>query len=325
MRKRFKQKKRLKVRFLLYILLVYLFYQLFMNILLDSKLVSTNEEFIMKLLENANYPTMYEKKSNTLFSSLTKFFTQFEAKTPATILESAFHYVHENEVDEDSYDADKLGNITGYVHDPNPTYVESPRVFIYNSHQLENYSMDNLEAYNITPNVMMTSYLLKEKLNKAGIPTVVLEENLTTYMKQNNMKHADSYLASRKFIEQAIKQYGEFDLLIDVHRDALSKKNSTVTIDGTSYAKILFVVGLEHKNYQSNLDLANKLNSEIKKIYPTITRGVITKKGANVDGIYNQDLSPNSILIEFGGNENTIDEVYNTVEVVIQVLKEHLL
>lgn len=323
MRKRFKRKKKFKVRFLIYIFLLYLMYQVFVTIVLDSQLVTSNEEFVMKLLENANYPTMYEKRNNTLISNLTKLFANFEVNQPTSILESAFHYVPE--VDEDTYNIEELETITGYVHDPNPTYVEAPRVLIYNSHQLENYSMENLEAYNITPNVMMTSYLLKEKLNKVGIPTVVLEEDLTTYMKQNNMNHADSYIASRKFVQEMIDEYGEFDLMIDVHRDALSKANSTVVIGDKSYAKVLFVVGLEHDGYQKNLDLANLLNSEIKKLYPSLTRGVLTKKGAYVDGVYNQDLSANSVLIEFGGNENTIDEVYNTVEIITSILKEHLL
>ena len=86
----------------------------------------------------------------------------------------------------------------------------------------------------------------------------------------------------------------------------------------------MFVVGLEHSNYQKNLDLANSINERIKNKYPSLTRGVITKSGANVDGIYNQDIHPNMILLELGGNENTIDEVLNTVEIISVILKEHL-
>ena len=67
-------------------------------------------------------------------------------------------------------------------------------------------------------------------------------------------------------------------------------------------------------NYQKNLDLANTLNHKISSQYPSLTRGVITKAGANVDGIYNQDIHPNMILLELGGNENTIDEVLNTIK-----------
>ena len=36
--------------------------------------------------------------------------------------------------------------------------------------------------------------------------------------------------------------------------------------------------------------------------------------------IYNQDIGKNSILIEVGGVDNTIEEVYNTLEVLSDIL-----
>ena len=50
-------------------------------------------------------------------------------------------------------------------------------IYIYNSHQLENYDSTNLDIYGITPNVMMASYLLKEKLNKKGLSTIPVKFN----------------------------------------------------------------------------------------------------------------------------------------------------
>ena len=40
--------------------------------------------------------------------------------------------------------------------------------------------------------------------------------------------------------------------------------------------------------------------------------------------IYNQDLIPNSLLIETGGQYNNIAEVTNTMEIIAQVLKEYI-
>lgn len=37
-----------------------------------------------------------------------------------------------------------------------------------------------------------------------------------------------------------------------------------------------------------------------------------------------QNLSPNCILIEVGGNENTIEEVYNTIEVLADILNKYI-
>ena len=42
----------------------------------------------------------------------------------------------------------------------------------------------------------------------------------------------------------------------------------------------------------------------------------------NLNGIYNQDISNNAMLIEVGGYENTIDEVYNTMEILAIILKD---
>ena len=44
--------------------------------------------------------------------------------------------------------------------------MKEPKVYIYNTHQNENYSMKTLEPYNITPNVMMASYLMKENFKE---------------------------------------------------------------------------------------------------------------------------------------------------------------
>jgi stage II sporulation protein P len=217
---------------------------------------------------------------------------------------------------DEEYDADKLQSISKHISDPNPTTVKKPTVYIYNTHQLENYSGSNFEAYNITPNVMMASYIMREKLKNKGIEALVEENDITEFIRINSWDYTYSYQASRYYINAAIAQYPSLKYFIDIHRDSVGKADSTVTINNTNYAKILFVVGLEHPNYKSNLDLANYINTKIASKYPSLTRGVITKGGANVNGIYNQDVSPNAILVEIGGAENTIDEVYNTVEIL---------
>ena len=170
----------------------------------------------------------------------------------------------------------------------------------------------------------MASYLLKEELNKAGIPTIVESSNITEYIKQNNLKYYQSYDASRYYAEKVVKDNQNLDLVIDLHRDAIEKNASTVTINDKEYAKLLFVIGMEHENYESNLEVATAINNIIKEKYPTLTRGIITKSGKNVNGIYNQDLNPNSILIECGGYKNSFSEVVNTINLLSQIIKEYL-
>ncbi len=44
------------------------------------------------------------------------------------------------------------------------------------------------------------------------------------------------------------------------------------------------------------------------------------KKGPKVNGVYNEDFSNRTLLIEVGGENNTIEEVYNSLDVLSEVL-----
>ncbi|MEG0577202.1 MAG: stage II sporulation protein P [Bacilli bacterium] len=279
------------------------------------KLYSSNEEFIMNLLDNSNMYKTYEKKN--YLKKIADGIFKIDLEKPTTLLKNMISHDIE-----DNYNPNVLGTISKHIKDPNPTKDENPIVYIYNSHQLENYSNSNYEDYNITPNVMMASYLLKEKLNEKGISTLVEEANFTEFIKINNWDYNYSYLASRYYIEEALKKYKTIKYTIDLHRDSINKESSSTVINGKEYAKVLFVVGMEHQNHQANLNLTTKINEEINKNYPSLSRGIIKKSGPNVNGIYNQDLTPNSILIEMGGYQNKIEEVYNTIEIISQILKE---
>ncbi len=48
----------------------------------------------------------------------------------------------------------------------------------------------------------------------------------------------------------------------------------------------------------------------------------IKKEGPFVNGVYNQDFSSRVILIELGGNENTIEEVYRSLIILGEALDE---
>jgi len=170
----------------------------------------------------------------------------------------------------------------------------------------------------------MTSYLLRENLNKEGISTIVEEANMSEILKQNNWNYSYSYQASRIVMEEKKKKYNSLKYFIDIHRDSIKKPYNTITIENKNYAKILFVIGKEHPNWNKNNELATNLNKILNTNYQGLSRGIIIKEGTNVNGIYNQDISPNCILIEVGGVDNTIEEVNNTMIVLSQILKKHI-
>ncbi len=313
-----KKKRKFKFRILLYAFLVFFGYQVSYNVIMNFKLAHTNEDFIKALLIDSNYHLLYEKKANNLLSKAFSYF--FDVNEPVSILENTFHY-KANKVDTQA---------VGYVINPKKgeeqkevsKVEEQPSVYIYNTHQAEVYKGKGLEQYNITPGVMMASYIFQDKLAKQNVNALVLEDNLIDYMNLNNMKHSQSYKASRYFISKTIKDTQSLKLIFDLHRDSIPKEKSTVVINNKSCAKIVFVVGNEYDNYEQNLALTNKLNQMIKDKYPTLTRGVLIKGGANSNGIYNQDLSTKMTLMEMGSDSNTIDEVLNTIELLAPIIGE---
>jgi stage II sporulation protein P len=296
-------------------ILITICYQVAYGVLMNIKLFSSNEQFIKALIENSNYYLKYEKNDN-IVKTVTNFLIDIDINDPTTIIDKVFNGETHSDI--------KLQPVSKHISDPNPIITNDPIVYIYNSHQLENYDGADYEIYNITPNVMMASYILKERLNELGISSIVEEGNITEFIKANNWTYDYSYDASNYFIRQAINDYPTLKYFIDIHRDSINKKDSTVVMDGKKYAKILFVVGLAHQNYQSNLNIANKINKSIALQYPNICRGVLTKKGVGVNGIYNQNISPNAMLIEIGGYQNTIDEVMNTINIIAPILKENI-
>lgn len=325
MKRRFKAKRRyhFKFKYIIYIFIIYCVYNFTFNFLNKINLANSNEEFITYMLNDSNHYIKYEKANIDIGAKVIKLFTNIDLKNPVSILQTSFYDYNEDElVYEDNYD--KEDKKTTYIENPNPNNSNNPRVYIYNSHQLENYKMNNLEEYNITPNVLMAAYMFKEKLEENNIPTIVEETNMSEFMNSNNWKHKDSYIASRYLIQDTLGKHNNLDLLIDLHRDAITYNSSTITINNKKYAKVLFVVGTEYSSYKNNLELANKFSSLINNKYPNLSRGVITKSGANVNGVYNQDLSPKMLLIECGGYENSIDEVLNTIEALTDIIKIYL-
>jgi stage II sporulation protein P len=341
MKKRFvaknsnKPKRVIKFRYLIYIVIIYFSYNLSLYIDLNKNINISNETFLKVLLGESNHHILYKYSSNNIISKAISFFSGIKINEPTTILNRGLGNVADidkqnNDMitklvyNDDYKELEKLQDISEYIKDPNPVEVKQPLVYIYNTHQLENYSMKNLQIYNIKPNVMMTSFILREKLNKLGISSMAEEGNFTEFLRINSWTHKDSYKVSKVYIKDAIAKNTSLKYFVDVHRDSVSRNQSTITINNKVYAKVMFVVGLENPKYQSNLTIAKSIHSLIEKKHKGLSKGILTKKGPGVDGVYNQDLSPNMMLIEFGGVDNSIEEVLNTTEIIADVLAEYI-
>lgn len=187
--------------------------------------------------------------------------------------------------------------------------LDTPTVYIYNTHPTEYYADETVNSFNITPTVISASYMLKEYLNEYNIIAIVEEESVTDLLYEYDWSYSMSYDASKELVLKAMAENPSLVYFIDLHRDAISKDVSTVEIGDEYCAKLMLVVGGEHEDYEKNLDLANNLYELLNDIDENFSRGVSLKTGSGINGIYNQDLSENAMLVEVGGQYNTIEEV----------------
>lgn len=187
-----------------------------------------------------------------------------------------------------------------------------PLIYIYNSHQTEQYSPSTFAEVSVNPTVMMADYILEEVFNNNGLYTLVEEASIKTILNSNKWNYARSYMASRLLMDAAKKNNPSLKYFIDVHRDSLSKDKTTVKIGEKSFAKTIFLIGLENDNYLENLEFTEKINNKMNEKYPGLSKGIYKKGGEGVNGVYNQDFSKYTILLEIGGVDNTTDEVLNS-------------
>lgn len=205
-----------------------------------------------------------------------------------------------------------------------------PSVFIYHTHSWESFKplldrerkTSEAVSSNEKLNVIAVGKMLSEELGKHGIAVRHDKTDITEKLQEKNWTYSRSYAVSREIIQEAMAANRNLTYLIDIHRDAQPKKVTTAVIDGKNYARIYFIVGKEHKNYENNLRLATKLHQKLEEKYPGLSRGVFAKPKSAGNGIYNQDLSQQAMLIEFGGVDNNMEELQNTVEAFAEIFSE---
>lgn len=183
-------------------------------------------------------------------------------------------------------------------------------IYIYNTHQGEKY---------ITKSVKEGSQYLMQLLQQRGYEVDYETHDFELYKTKNNIDYAYSYTVSKKYLNNVLKEHGEYDLVIDFHRDSIPKSLSTTSFDGKNYAKLMFVVGKGSQNYKDVKASCEKMSEMLNQKIPKISRGVMLKQSH-----YNQGTTKNMVLIEVGANENTYEEVKNSLNILAMVIDEYL-
>ena len=127
--------------------------------------------------------------------------------------------------------------------------------------------------------------------------------------------HSGAYNKIRPHVKKQLQEK-KYDLVIDLHRDSVGPEKTTISHNDQKYAKVAFVIGMEHPNYKQNRANAVLLKNEMELLVPGITRNLVMKHGAGVDGKYNQDLDSSLLVVELGGIGNAEDELNRTIAVL---------
>ncbi|MEF9920709.1 MAG: stage II sporulation protein P [Erysipelotrichaceae bacterium] len=183
------------------------------------------------------------------------------------------------------------------------------KIYIYNTHQSE--------SYNEQETVMDAAVILGNQLKEKGIEVVLETNDFKAFGSQYGYNYNDSYTISRKFINDALVNYGGFDLIIDLHRDAIPREACFTTINNKNYAKTMSVVG----GLSKNAGAVNKISSTLTDIMNQKCNGIM-KPVLEREAYYNQQMNDRMILIELGGDLNTFEEVKNSIEYLSSSIAE---
>ncbi len=203
-----------------------------------------------------------------------------------------------------------------------PTTSGRKVVFVYHSHNRESWipelQTDTKDPNSTKKNITLVGKRLVEKLEAEGVGALHSNTDYPTAIKDYRWEL--SYKYSKKTVTEAMESNDDLEFFFDIHRDSQPRKYTTATIDGKDYAQVFFIIGHRNPEWRKNEAFATKIHEALEKEYPGISRGIWGKTAATGNGEYNQSLAPESVIVEIGGVENTLEESYRTADALAKVI-----
>lgn len=180
-------------------------------------------------------------------------------------------------------------------------------VAIYHTHSDESYDpSDGTSSKEGSGGIYDVGEALAVKLRDLGFKV--------DHNKNNHNPHdVNAYNRSRRTAATLLRNNP--DVILDVHRDAVPASQYKAEVNGQSVTKVKLVVGKSNPNQASSLEFAKKIKAVMDKKAPGLSNGIFIGKGD-----YNQDLSPQAMLIEVGSNTNTKEDAERGVQIFAETL-----
>ena len=193
---------------------------------------------------------------------------------------------------------------------------EGPQILIMHTHATEAYTMAGEDQYTETDyartddpnyNVIRVGDEIQRILEEMGF-SVLHDTTLYDYP-----SYTGSYTRSLQGVRAQLEANPTIAVVLDVHRDALIAEDGTVykavtEYEGEKTAQVMLVIGtndggLDHPNWQSNLNVAAHIQQGMTGVEPTLARPINLRSQR-----FNQHLTPASMIVEVGTSGNTLQE-----------------
>ncbi len=201
---------------------------------------------------------------------------------------------------------------------------DKPYILIYHTHSTEGYEMLDLGWY-AKEYDSRTNDKSKNMIRVGDELTAVLEGagfNVIHDRKIYDESYTGAYSRSRVSVEKYLKKYPSIQITLDVHRDAIhydsgTRCKPTTEINGKKAAQVMIISGCEgngvndFSGWSKNLTFAAHLQNAVEESYEGLMRPVFfcCRK-------YNMDVTPCSLLLEFGTDANTLEEAVYSAQLV---------
>lgn len=189
----------------------------------------------------------------------------------------------------------------------------APQILIYHTHTTESFLPVSGKAFSSDPKqsvVFLGEYLAEVLETRYGIPVLHHRQIF-------DIPRSTAYAQALPVITAILEENPQINLVVDLHRDGISRDITTIPIEGKNTARILFVVGTNHGGWGSNLRFAIFLQNVLDQKYHGLCRGTRRQNFT-----YNQHIHPRSVLVEIGSHENNREEVMRAVPYLAEALAQ---
>lgn len=205
----------------------------------------------------------------------------------------------------------EIGSINGEaqsdVKTEEDSYKNNGRILIYHTHTNEAYLTSEAErnvklasrSSDAAYTVLAVGSALQDSFAKLGIDS---DHDTSNNEAQGYSK---AYTMSRISVADMIEANGEYEVYLDVHRDAYASGTTpTVTINGESVARVMLVIGGRSPHAEQNHAFAQRVMERLNKIHPQLCEKVLYVQSSK----YNNIEADNCAIVEIGDNNVTVEE-----------------